>query len=102
MVEDDSGVTDLRFLTNKALWHRQRLAVGAPTCPFLALERQTYRLTSGASLPPRLIAWLRFLLNSDDVVGVESRSRGGWRGSSEWLMRSQDLKALLSQLSFRR
>lgn len=59
-----------------------KVSCGCPTRPFFALERVTYRLTSGASLPPRLIAWLRFLMDSEDGVEVESRSRGGWRGLS--------------------
>ena len=74
-----SGVTNLRFLTNKALWHRQTLAVAArlarPSGPQTEQHRATYRLTSGASLPPRLIAWLRFLLNADVGVWGEGRSR---------------------------
>jgi hypothetical protein len=50
-------LTDLRFLTNKAL---QTWSVFCP-CMYGAIRRATYRLTSGASLPPRLIAWLRVL-----------------------------------------
>lgn len=88
------GATDLRFLTKRALCKRRVSAnvegVGGSGLGLRTRCGQgtTYRLTSGANFPPRLILWRRWRVSNGlaagwemdgrAVGGVGSGDRGWW------------------------